>query len=260
MKTEPTITVVDRDEFDLDAMDSGVFVLTVDRSEVESRDISSVLKVLQGITATKQRVEKFCESVDLTFSGYDTDPRATYQIPEIMQFVRRINEKWNYWFYFFPKGTLKAILRCLSDPLNRSVLKRVIENNYIAFDAIFKKYQLTDDRKRRMATEIAELLAYKATTDIRDTGCEAILVTGKKRLKETTMPSGNKWQQADNGFYYLMIGDEIAMWALEVSFGEYYWIFFGDRPSPDDCDAALDLLIHQKIPDHFAFRLKETDI
>jgi hypothetical protein len=88
----------------------------ISRQEVESGD-TSVLSVLLRLL-DKESATLYREMVDIAVFGYDDDPRELYEVPEVRDFVRKLDAEFPYWFYFLSKrgNGLLFILYCLCSP------------------------------------------------------------------------------------------------------------------------------------------------
>ena len=65
-----------------------------------------------------KRRKPFKENVDLGFSGYEEDARELFEIPEVRNFVFKLDEEFPFWLFFLTKfGTgLQCIFLCLMPP------------------------------------------------------------------------------------------------------------------------------------------------
>jgi hypothetical protein len=79
-------------------------VVLVSRAEVEANDISSPLNALRTLTQSVATAREFCERVDIAFHGYDQDSRELFEIPEVRNFVHRLDEQFPFWLFFYPNA------------------------------------------------------------------------------------------------------------------------------------------------------------
>ena len=93
-------------------------VVLVSRAEVEANDISSPLKVLRTLTQSPATAREFFERVDIAFHGYDQDSRELFEIPEVRNFVHRLDEQFPFWLFFLSKHHLglQCLLLCFLPP------------------------------------------------------------------------------------------------------------------------------------------------
>lgn len=88
----------------------------ISRQEIESGD-TSVLSVLFRLL-DKESAILYREMVDIAVYGYDDDPRELYDVPEVRDFVQKLDAAFPCWFYFLSKrgNGLMLILYCLCSP------------------------------------------------------------------------------------------------------------------------------------------------
>jgi len=99
-------------------------VLVIDKTEVEAGATGRVIDCLMTLTDSARLTRAYADRLVLLFSGYESDPREVFDVPEVRAFFAAINEKWSAWFHFVEKDgpTLSVILRLLtqSTPLHRA--------------------------------------------------------------------------------------------------------------------------------------------
>lgn len=97
--------------------DSGVdfLAVVVDRQDVERLHVQTTLNVLRRLLEDRQTVERFRGRLDIGFAGYDEDPREIHEIEEVRTFLRDLDRKFPFWFYFvnLHSDTLVVIFLCL---------------------------------------------------------------------------------------------------------------------------------------------------
>ena len=103
---------------DLIPADCDFLGIVVSRQEVDARDHSGPLGAFQIVRSSNEYVCRFVEAVDLSFSGYDTDPRELWEIPDVRQYVRTLDEAFPYWLFFLSKYQLglQCVLHCMLTP------------------------------------------------------------------------------------------------------------------------------------------------
>ena len=84
-------------------MDFDFVVLDFDRGDIEAGDTSDVMAVLKQLLE-RDTATKFCERVDLRCTGYDSDSRELWEIPEVRAFVQRLDQQFPYWCYFLSRN------------------------------------------------------------------------------------------------------------------------------------------------------------
>jgi len=101
------------DEF----LTSGDFLgLVFDRTEVETRNIWTALRILNRLTE-EPWLSKFRGRVALSISGYYDDPRELFEIEDVRRWVALLDRRFPYWLYFLTRvgSPLFFITECLCD-------------------------------------------------------------------------------------------------------------------------------------------------
>jgi hypothetical protein len=86
-------------------LDVNSVVLVVSRDEVEKLDHSGCLGVLDSLIESREKALRFRDQVVFGVDGYNDDPRELFEIPKVRTFVRELDAKWPYWFFFLSKAT-----------------------------------------------------------------------------------------------------------------------------------------------------------
>jgi len=91
--------------------------LVISRQEIESGDISGPLATLRNLLDPENAI-RFCERVDVAFDGYNDDSRELYEIPEVRDYVCKLDDAFPFWLYFLSKrhGGLMSIILCFLPP------------------------------------------------------------------------------------------------------------------------------------------------
>jgi hypothetical protein len=95
--------------------DSLSFVIS--REDIETGNISTTVLLLEKLLNPDAAL-KYCEKVDIGVYGYDDDPRELNELPEVRDFIYKLDEKFPYWCYFLSKRAtgLMFILSCFCPP------------------------------------------------------------------------------------------------------------------------------------------------
>jgi hypothetical protein len=103
-------------------------VIVITRQEVESLDITGPLNMLQPLLESPQTARNHFEKIDLAFHGYDDDSRELFEIPDVRNFVFKLDDAFPYWFYFLSKNDLglQALILCFMPPYLTEVAKQQI--------------------------------------------------------------------------------------------------------------------------------------
>jgi hypothetical protein len=91
--------------------------LIISRAEVEAGELQGPLSVLQQL-ATRDAALQFMEGVAIAIDGYNDDPRQLFEIPEVRDYVGKLDAGFPYWLFFLTKTSesLWMILLCFVPP------------------------------------------------------------------------------------------------------------------------------------------------
>jgi len=90
----------------------------VSRGEVESADIAPSLSVLRTLKGSPETAREFFERVDIAFHGYDDVTFELFEIPEVRDFVHKLDGEFPFWLFFLSKRYpgLGCLLLCFLPP------------------------------------------------------------------------------------------------------------------------------------------------
>ena len=139
--------------------------VAVSRDDVESNDISSTLGTLSSLLVDDATVRKFQERVNISFDGFDHDPREVYEIPEIRRFCAELDKSFPYWLYFLSTedSSLKMMAFCLCRVkkkapglamLGRGALGFFLSSHFSAMNELFANYSLDEQTNRSISDNI----------------------------------------------------------------------------------------------------------
>ena len=129
---------------------AGHILFTVDRDDIDARDTSDIDSFISRITSNLPLCEKLQGKIDISVSGYDSDPRELWDIPEVRDWFKLVEPVVKYWFYFLTThgkaGGLKVLAACLCNAkageridaagrreiiLDNNLLGKLMERNFI---------------------------------------------------------------------------------------------------------------------------------
>jgi hypothetical protein len=92
--------------------------LVISREEVESQNIGPALGVLKSLLASPEKARAYKEGVDVSFAGYDEDPRELFEIHEVRNYVFQLDDQFPFWLFFLSKFGLglQCLFFCLMPP------------------------------------------------------------------------------------------------------------------------------------------------
>lgn len=93
------------------------YCIVISRIEVESGKIDTTLSLLNKLFEDKETTKIFCERVSIAIDGYNDDSRELSDIPEVVKYIKALDVKFPYWFYFLNKrdSGLNMIRFCCTD-------------------------------------------------------------------------------------------------------------------------------------------------
>jgi hypothetical protein len=93
-------------------------VKVVSRDEVEGRVPATSLKALVDCLSPPDRARELGGKLDIAFHGYDNDRRKLFEIPEVRDFVNKLDDQFPFWLFFLTKGGLglQCIMLCMMPP------------------------------------------------------------------------------------------------------------------------------------------------
>lgn len=151
-------------------------IVQVERSDIERGDLEPVVGVLSTFVSNRDLVLSLQGKVEIVIHGYDDDPRALADIPEVREFLRRLDSAFPYWFWFLStKGEgLKLMFLCLTfvSPLeagNRVVqpgdLMHFMFSHFATMNELFQRFGLPADLNKRISTDVTNYLISLAAKD-----------------------------------------------------------------------------------------------
>jgi len=98
------------------ALSDSLFVI-ISRDDIEAADITAPLNTLSRLL-DRDVALRFREGVDIGIHGYDSDVRELYEIPEVRDYIRKLDEKFPYWCYFLSTKArgLAWVVSCFCPP------------------------------------------------------------------------------------------------------------------------------------------------
>jgi hypothetical protein len=161
------------EDFDI-LKESGADSLSVliDRRDVERVDVSPTLAILSRLLRDRETVTKFRGRLDIGFAGYDEDPREVHEIEEVRTFLRALDSKFPFWFYFanLHSGTLVVILLTLCRytrtedgrfDVDQSDQEKFCVEHGAAVTWLFQNYDLDENEYEPLAMQIKSYLDNK---------------------------------------------------------------------------------------------------
>ena len=132
------------------------YQLYIDRNTVETCNVTRIENLLwklidgEGITNIENKV-------NIGFSGYVDDVREVFEVPEICNFLKKLDQKFPFWFYIMSLKTpaLRTMTLCMTDAemINLGSVKpdqdkfiAFMENHFNALNYLGDKLNIDTDR------------------------------------------------------------------------------------------------------------------
>jgi hypothetical protein len=143
-------------------------VIVVSRSTVEALQPAATLATLRTWVETARNAGDVCRSIQLRFSGYDTDTREIWEIPEVRRFVHSLDQGFPFWFYLadLRSDFLKVLAFCLcrvsttrpgATAINQTDFAAFLERHFGAMNQLLEHWSVSDEENERVSNEV---LAY----------------------------------------------------------------------------------------------------
>lgn len=93
-------------------------IIIISREEVEAGDIEPALHIFKQFVASPEVAKSYQEKVDIAFHGYDNDSRELFEIPEVRNYVFKLDDVFPFWLFFLSKRfhDLYALVLCFLPP------------------------------------------------------------------------------------------------------------------------------------------------
>ncbi len=146
-------------------------LLSIDKKEIESQSMNSVIMFLEKITSTKEFIRNVQGKVDLVITGYDHDSRELYEIPEVSSWLIKFQNVFKYLFFFLStKSKSAGLALCAAssalEKLNKDVAPKVfvkfnkeklslfLDSNFINLNEITDFVKLPLSENKRISEEV----------------------------------------------------------------------------------------------------------
>lgn len=147
-------------------------VFVISRQQVEALDLDESLDFLHSLvpTAHPDHAWAYKGRLSLVVAGYDTDPRELFEIPEVCQYLRALDEQWPFWLFFFNQvdDSIKLIALCLASSIeivpgaahiDPDGLRAFMERAFTAVNYLFESYGFPESENEALSMEVSRLFA-----------------------------------------------------------------------------------------------------
>ena len=143
--------------------------LMFSRRQIEECDITEPLEFLRRLTATSQVALNYCGRVGLVVDGYNNDPREIFEIPEVRDFVKALDQQWPYWFFFLSQvdDSIKTLESCLCDTIevipgvvsiDLEQMERSLTRHFGAMNRFCEAIDVSEERIEEISEGIISLI------------------------------------------------------------------------------------------------------
>ncbi len=150
----------------------------VDRRDIEAGSVALVVSFFRRIEASDALCRKFQGRVELSISGYDTDPRELWEIRDVRRWFKKADPKIN-WFFFcnvsLPAYGFKAYVACLSNTkrasgysgvsagvmkvhMDNSKRASLLETNWPKLNAMTDRLGMPIEENKRISFEVLDAM------------------------------------------------------------------------------------------------------
>ena len=103
-------------------------IVVVSRDEVLSEDIFPALGTLKKLIESPKIAQSNKENIYIAFHGYNNYPEELFEIPEVRNYVYKLDGQFPFWLYFLSKKHLglQSLLMCFLPPYLKEEAKQEI--------------------------------------------------------------------------------------------------------------------------------------
>jgi hypothetical protein len=90
---------------------------------------AAAVQTLRKLTETPESARSYKENVEISFHGYDGTTQELFEIPDVRNYVHRLDDQFPFWLYFLNKksSSLQGLLLCFLPPfLTDSTKQRIL--------------------------------------------------------------------------------------------------------------------------------------
>lgn len=146
--------------------------LLISRKEIELQEFDKILTVLNGLIQDVEIIKKFYEYVDIGVDWYSDDNRELWEIPEVKQYFKILDDQWPYWFFFLSKlsSGLKMITFCCIDTIKKSdtelwidppTMENFLYRHFIAMNEVCDRIDMSEKDNKKLTNMIFSYFSLK---------------------------------------------------------------------------------------------------
>lgn len=96
-----------------------IYTYVIDRKDIEEDNTNITLDFLNHLISSREHALRYMGKFEIMVHGYDDDSRELHQIPEVVAYLKKIDDNYPYWLFIQHQDGLwlKVLMHCLSkDP------------------------------------------------------------------------------------------------------------------------------------------------
>ena len=155
--------------FDLRPVLTEPVLLLISRQAIESGNVGVIAQRLRLLNASREDIWRYRSQVCLVIDGYQDDPRALVDMPQVRAFIRTLNKVWPYWAYFLNHvdESIKIYLSCLCGAvypgggaveIDREVLKQTLLMGFNAMNGLYESNGFSEKELEMHSREVIQVL------------------------------------------------------------------------------------------------------
>jgi hypothetical protein len=164
----------------------GRILFAIDRTDIESGNTQHIGSFFERLLKNASVCEKLQGKVDVFISGYDSDTRELWEIPEVRNWFALAEPVLKYWFFFLtsnpPAAGINLLFVCLCGTetsqtidskgrrrieLDRTKLRQLMERHFISLNEITERLGMNVEQNKKISFDVMRAIAFEGT-DIRE--------------------------------------------------------------------------------------------
>jgi hypothetical protein len=156
---------------------------TIERNDIEKNNTDKIIDFFNRLQLNDKLTKATQGKVELFIDGYNNDKRELWEIPTVKKYVKRIEPKIKYWFFFIntkkPSVWLPTMASCLCEAnwyikpksykvlevgkitIDRKLLGEFIERNFLWLNEISDSLNIGEEKIKTISLAIGKTLQVK---------------------------------------------------------------------------------------------------
>lgn len=81
-------------------------MIVIEKEDILNQNIEPYVETLNVLLSSKKHMMDYYESVDISINGYNDTTEELFEIIEVRNFIRKLDEEFPYWLFFLSKNYL----------------------------------------------------------------------------------------------------------------------------------------------------------